>query len=463
MLLGHTVVRSHILGLLVGAILSAPISLAAQSAAMNPIQGMPDPDLAWTRPTRFNVSFSGGLGLIRTGSPDIFPRGEGAISASVLNVDRDPGDIDIFQYSFQGVIGLGRRTEFFTKVTPWLRANSAHQEPVRFPVPPLDLFVDTHPTSALRSGPYFMLVPSLPYKTYNPAHLTETGAFSSSSGNNLFGVKVNLRSQNRGDTVGLGVRAFIEVPTERPRYNAPFPHFRSLAGVSGKANFGADLLFARTWKSSEFLANLGYTQTGDPERGLRIQMVDSGQRAPSKFLVGNPVSLPLRLSNEIRVSAGWTAPVFHFYKSYWWFLAEFNATRYVGGHTPTERLVHPAEVSLGMQSNVPWHKSVAVGAAWQMLLNDGGKRQERTTSLRTPDGRGDINFSELIDSHLSDEVKAFLKRRGATFSEASSKVFSTNNPAFDAWRNIPAGPATINSEGHTNIVAFITWRIGARR
>jgi len=380
-----------------------------------------------------------------------------------MNVDRDPGDIDIFDYSFQGVIGMGRQAEFFMKVSPFLRANAAHMEPVRFPVPPLDLFVDTYPTSALRSGPYFMFVPSLPYKTYDPKYLTETGAFSSSAGDSLFGIKMNLRSQSRGDPVGIGVRAFVETPTGKPVYNVPNPQFRFVSGESGKVNIGGDFLIARTWKSGELLANFGYKQTGNPERGLRIQMVDSSQRTSSKFLVGDPINLPLKLSNELRMSTGWTAPLFHFYKSYWWYLAEFNYTRYVGGHTPTERLVHPAEVSLGMQSNVPWRKSISVGAAWQLVLNNGGKGQYRTTSFKTPDGRGDINFSELINNKLSTQVKGFFTERGATFSEASSKVFSTDNPAFNAWRNIPVSPAAIHSEGHTNIVAFITWRIGELR
>jgi hypothetical protein len=427
-------------------------------------QKTPDPDLDITRPTRFNASVSGGSGLIQAISPDSLPDGEIVAGAAVMNHDRDPGDIDIFSYSFQGAAGFGERFEIFVKVMPWMRANSAHQEPERFPVPPLDLFVDTYPTSALRSGPYFMLVPPLPYKTYNPANLTETGAFSSSSGENVFGAKFNLRSENRGNPFGIGFRGYIEIPTEAPRYNVPYPGFRKVNGVSGELNFGGDFLFGRKWKATEFLANIGYKQTGNPERGLRVQMVDSSQTAPERFLLGAPVEMPLKLSNELRISTGWTVPLFHYYKAYWWLLAEFNYTRYIGSHTPTERLVHPAEVTLGMQSNFPWYKAVSVGAAWQLLLNNAGKGQQRTTSLKTPDGFGDINFSEILNNpQLSAEVKDFLQSRGATFSEASNKVFSTNNPAFDSWRNIPVAPALVQSEGHTNILAFMTWHIGRRR
>lgn len=83
------------------------------------------------------------------------------------------------------------------------------------------------------------------------------------------------------------------------------------------------------------------------------------------------------------------------------------------------------------------------------------------SSFVTPDGSGgDINFSPHVDADLADEVEAFLNARGATFSEASSRVLSTNNPAFDPWRNIPVVPGTIRAEGPKNILGFMTWHIG---
>jgi hypothetical protein len=452
-------VRFEIVAFLVVVVLVGTMSPGAEGAAQN----RSDPDLDLTRPTQFNASVSGGSGLIRTVSPDTLPDGVGVVGTSVMNFDRDPGDIDIFEYSFQGAVGFGKRVEIFAKVMPWKRANSAHQEPVRFPVPPLDLFVDTYPTSALRSGPYFMFVPTVPYKTYNPANQTETGAFSASTGEDVFGVKFNMRSENRGNRLGIGFRGYIEIPGEAPQYNVPYPRFRHVNGESGKVNFGGDFLFGRKWKRTELIANIGYKQTGNPDRGLRVQMVDSSQTAPDMFLVGEPVEMPLKLSNELRISTGWAAPLFHYYKTYWWLVAEFNHTRYIGSHTPTERLVHPAEVSLGIQSNFPWYKAVSVGAAWQLLLNNAGKGQQRTTSLKTADGRGDINFSEILGNPtLTAEVEEYLQSRGATFSQASNKVFSTNNPAFDNWRNIPVASALVQSEGHTNILAFITWHIGRK-
>jgi hypothetical protein len=450
--------------LLVGFVLHC-MPIAAQTGPAAPLkkQKRPPEDSAPNRPTRFNATPIGGTGLLQAISPYTLSPGIGAFGASVTNYDRDPGDIDFFQYGFQGSIGLPKRMEFFVRTMPWFRVNSANLDPLAFPVPPLDLFVDTYPTSAVRTGPKFLYSPQVPYKTYNLANLTETGAFSDGKGNNVFGGKINLRSEDRGDVIGLGVRGFIEVPVEKPLYNAPYPAFRNLAGVSGKVNYGGDLLFSRTWRAGEFVANLGYKQTGNPDRGLRVQMVDSSQTDPSKFLVGAPVNLPLVLSNELRFSAGYSVPFFHFYKSYWWLITEFNHTHFVGSHTPTERLVHPAEVSAGIQSNFPWYRNVSLGAMWQLLLNDGGKGQLRYSSFKTPDGRGDINFSEFINNpELTAEVEAFLESHGATFTEASSKVFATNNPAFDAWRNIPVTGAKIQSQGHTGILVFTTWRIGGK-
>jgi len=437
--------------------------LAAQDLPAKSVHKRPPEDSTLNRPTRFNATPNGGTGLVEAISPYTLRAGEGAVGASVLNFDRDPGDIDFFQYGMQGAVGLPKRMEFFVRVMPWFRVNSANLDPLRFPVPPLDLFVDTYPTPAQRSGPKFLFTPTVPYKTYNPVNLTETGAFSSGSGDSVFGAKVNLRSEDRGDAFGLGVRGFIEVPTETPLYNVPYPGFRNVAGVSGKVNYGGDLLFARTWRTGEFVANLGYKQTGNPDRGLRIQIVDSSQTDPGKFLIGDPVSLPLVLSNEVRFSAGYSVPIFHWYKSYWWLITEFNHTHFVGSHTPTERLVHPSEVSVGIQSNFPWYRNVSVGGMWQLLLNDGGKGQLRSTAFQTSDGRGDINFGELMnDPQLTADVESFLQSRGASFSEASSKVFATNNPAFDAWRNITVAPGKIQSQGHTNALAFVTWRIGGK-
>jgi len=439
-------------------LLTVPV---AESAAAQ----LPDPGIESTRPSRFNLSVNGGRGLVQAVSPETLASGEVAVGAQVMNYDRNPGDIDFFEYSLQVAVGIGGRTELFVKVPPWLRTTSVYQEPVRFPVPPLDIFVDTHPTSALRDEPYFMFSPEVPYKTYNLANRTAIGAHSRSSGDGVVGLKVNLLSESRGDGAGVGVRGFVEFPTETPRFNAPFPEWRDLAGVSGEIDFGFEFLFARTWKRTEILANAGYKRVGDPERGLRMQWVDSSQTDPAGFLVGEPVDFGLDLPDELRLSAGLTVPAFRLPLNWqWWALAEFNHKRFVGSSVPVERFVHPAELSLGLQTNVLKFRSVSLGAAWQLLLNDAGRGGTRTTRLQAPDGSfGDIHFGELVDPGLSAEVREFFLSRGATFTDGSSKVFSTNNPAFDSWRNVPVDPAAVRFEGAGNVLVFVTWRVGGPR
>lgn len=416
------------------------------------------------RPSRFNLSVNGGRGLVQAVSPETLGSGEVAAGIQSMNFDRNPGDIDFFEYTVQVALGIGDRVEVYFRASPWLRTTSVYQEPVRFPVPPLDLFVDTYPSTALRVGPYFLLSPEVPYKTYNVANRTVIGAHSRSSGDNVVGAKLNLMSQSRGDGAGLGVRGFVEFPTETPRYNVPFPEWRDLAGVSGEIDFGFEALFARYWGRMEILGNVGYKRVGDPDRGIRTQFVDSSQTDPSLFLVRDPVETRLNLPDELRLSAGVSVPAFKVGGYWWWAIGELNHKHFVGTSIPVERFVHPSEVTLGLQTNVPGFNWMSVGAAWQLLLNDAGRGDTRTTTLRTPDGtQGDINFSPLVDPDLADTVGTFLAGRGATFTEASSKVFSTNNPAFDAWRNIPVEPALIRAEGGGNILGFITFRVGGAR
>src|SRR5262245_3419569 len=73
-------------------------------------------DRIYTRPTRFNATVNGGSGLIRAISPDTLRHGSAVIGAAVMNYDRDPGDVDLFEYSFQGAVGFGKRTEIFMRV-----------------------------------------------------------------------------------------------------------------------------------------------------------------------------------------------------------------------------------------------------------------------------------------------------------------------------------------------------------
>ena len=306
-------------------------------------------------PSRFNLSVSGGRGLIRVLSPYTLESGEVAAGYFFMNYDRYPGDIDFMDHSFQAAIGLPGHTEFFFQTTPVLRTNSVGQDPAGYPVPPLDLFIDLYPQAAHRAEPYFLHAQEAPFKTYFVPVVTirppGDGAFASSSGDNSIGFKVNLFSEDRNDCFGLGLRAYAEFPTEKPEYNSP--NWRSIAGVSGERDYGFDLLFAKKRGAMEFLANAGYKKIGDPDRGMRVQLVNSAFDDPESFLVGGPVETKLDLKDHLLLGAGINLPLIEYWGQQAWFIGEFSYTRYVGGGTAVERLVHPAEMRLGIQFIFP--------------------------------------------------------------------------------------------------------------
>lgn len=424
------------------------------------------PDLSpWRyRPSNFNLSARGGVGLMLAVSPYTLDSGEVAMGVDVLNYDRYPGDIDVVDVPFQFAMGLPGRTELFFQISPVIRTNSVGQDPVGYPIPPLDLFIDTYPDSALRPEPYFMIAQDFPYKTYAyPAVLIDppgNGAFARSSGDIVFGFKANALSEDRGHGLGLGFRAYVEIPMETPDYNTYA--WRHYAGVSGEVDYGFDVLFAKKAGRSELLFNGGYKKLGDPDRGLIVQYVDSSATSAEDFLVGESIEMGLDLRDQVFLAAGISIRAFDIGIVPVWFMAEYSSTLYVGGGTPVERKVHPQEVRFGLQCNLPWASGLSLGFAWQLLFNDAGDGDLRSTNFLTPDGaKGDINFSELVDPELSREVQEYLSNLGARFSYNSSKVFSTNNPAFDNWRNISNEPMTVIGQGGGAALFFLTWRIGS--
>ena len=107
----------------------------------------------------------------------------------------------------------------------------------------------------------------------------------------------------------------------------------------------------------------------------------------------------------------------------------------------------------------PFARSISLGFVWQLLFNDAGDGGTRVTNFLTPDGRGDVNFGDLVDFDTAAEVQEYFRERGATFSEGSAKVFATNNPAFDHWRNVSPEPQLIVGQGGGAALFFLTWRI----
>jgi hypothetical protein len=407
------------------------------------------------------LSFSGGTGLIRGVTPDTLRPGKWAIGALEMNFDRNPGDIDFFQYSFQFAIGVTKRTEVFVSGMPVLRTNAVNLDAVDYPVPPLDLFIDTYPTVANRSQPYFLFPPDVPYKTYNipTVHLNPPshGVFSHAPGPFMVGGKVNVLSEKRGDRLGLAVQGYVEIPTEHPVGNTM--KGTTLNGVPGTVNTGFRVAVAKRLKGAQVLGNVGYKWAGTPSLGgMRIQYVDSSRVGTSGFLVGAPVNIPLKLYDELSFTAGTRVPIFNIVGNQSWFIAEFTYTRYVGSGISLQRLIHPAEVRVGVQGEIPTSRGLMIGVAWQYPLNNAGDLGTRFSNFVSPDGKGDINFGELVDPQLASVVGAYFAQNGVTLPAYTSKMFATNNAAFDGWRNVKTGPQPVTAQGNNAIVAFISWQ-----
>jgi hypothetical protein len=141
-----------------------------------------------------------------------------------------------------------------------------------------------------------------------------------------------------------------------------------------------------------------------------------------------------------------------------WALGELSYGRYVGSGTSVERVLNVTEVRLGLQAEIPGYHNLMIGVAWQYPLTDMGNGDVRTTNFRTPDGRGDVNFGQLVDPALASTVGAYFARNGVALDANTSKVFATNNAAFDSWRNVKTDARPVVSMGNSAGLAFITWR-----
>ena len=407
------------------------------------------------------LSFAGGTGLIRAVTPDTLEPGNFAVSALEMNYDRNPGDVDVMKFGFQFAVGLTKRIEAFVDYVPVQRTNAVNLDPLAYPVPPLDLIVDTYPTPANRAEPYFLFVPEFPYKTYDVPTVRvippSWGAFSSSSGDLTLGGKVNLLSERRGDPLGLAVHGAVVIPTEKPEGNTA--NWAHLAGVPGGAGGSVQAVVEKMLKKVQVVGNVGYRFVGTPDLpAMRVYTVDSSRAGTSGFVVGQPRTVALGLHDQVSATVGARMPVFRLGASQSWLVGELSHVHFVGSGTAVERLINVTDFRLGLQSEIPGYRNLIVGAAWQAPLSDMGDGDTRVTNFKTPDGRGDINFGQLVDPALASSVGAYFAQNGVTLGTNTSKVFATNNASFDGWRNVKTGAQPVVAAGNNAIVAFITWR-----
>ncbi len=407
------------------------------------------------------LSFGGGTGLIRAVTPDTLEPGNFAVSMLEMNYDRNPGDVDVMKFGVQFAVGVTKRIEAFVDYVPVMRTNAVNLDPLAYPVPPLDLIVDTYPTAANRTEPYFLFVPEVPYKTYDVPTVRiippSWGAFSSSSGDLTIGGKVSLLSERRGNPLGLGVQGYVVIPTEKPEGNTA--NWANLNGVPGGIDGGVQLAVEKVIKRIQVVGNVGYRSVGSPEAGgMRIQYVDSSRAGTPGFIVGQSTIVPLELHDQLSFTGGARAPIVRLGTAQLWALGELSHVQFVGSATQVERVINVTDFRLGIQGEFPGYHNLILGAAWQAPLSDLGDGDTRVTHFKTPDGRGDINFGQFVDPALASAVGAYFAQNGVTLDANTSKVFATNNAAFDGWRNVNTGAQPVVATGNNAILAFITWR-----
>src|SRR5574341_873455 len=248
-------------------------------------------------PPPLTLSAAGPSGLLRASSPSTLDPWHFGLGFSLVNYERDPGDTDFTEYAIEGALGLPARLEVFSRFTPRFEANSVNLDPLGFPPPPLDLVVDTFPSQASASPPFFLYSQEAPYRTYIVKGVRidppGVGAYSNSTGDVVLGLKASLLSEQRGNRFGLGVQGYVAIPTERPGYKTwsrrPFVtgitpppiDWQNKVGTSGKTDVGFDVLFSKQVHRAQLLVNVGYKHVGDPPAGLRVHLVNSGAATPS--------------------------------------------------------------------------------------------------------------------------------------------------------------------------------------
>ena len=274
---------------------------------------------------------------------------------------------------------------------------------------------------------------------------------------------MNLLSEDRDDRLGLGVRAYLDIPTEKPAYNDTRSCARTRRPECRERPTSAlDLSGGQSdSRSPSSLVNVGYKQVGDPDRGLRVQFVDSS-RTDAGFLVGPPQEIEAGSPRPARGRCRRGVPG----------VRDQAAAGMAAGRVrlhALHRLWHsdraagriPPRCASASRSTVPGYKAAGFRSGVSAAAEQCRRRTTlRTTFLVTPDGKGDINFSENVDPQVSAEVEALSGSQGRdVFTRAAPRSSpptirpstcggtscrrrsgSSRRAMGISWRSSPGGP-----------------------
>ena len=219
--------------------------------------------------------------------------------------------------------------------------------------------------------------------------------------------------------------------------------------MPGGVDVSVQLAVEKLVKKIQIVGNVGYTFVGAPELGgMRIQYVDSSREGTPGFIVGQPKTVPLELHDQLSLTGGARCRSSGWARRRPGLWASFRTSSSSAAARSVERVLNVTEVRLGLQGEIPGYHNLIIGAAWQAPLTDMGNGDMRVTNFRTPDGRGDVNFGQFVDPSLASTVGAYFARNGVTLDANTSKVFATNNAAFDGWRNVKTGAQPVVAVGN---------------
>jgi hypothetical protein len=217
-----------------------------------------------------------GTGLLEIPSTATAPPGHGTLGLALVNADRDPQGLDIFDYDVAGILGVTRWLELYGHGV-FSRVVSLPERPT-LPPPPLDLLVARG--APVPTGPWHSLYFPIPY-------VNKRGAdrFGGEPGDLVLGTKLRLWG-SAGWLPAVATGFELKVPLTRK--------LQDLQSGAGTGAIDAAVRVTSEWRvgHTSLVASTAYTWVGAPPFGDRL-------------IADGPVTdIKIQLPNRVDVGIG---------------------------------------------------------------------------------------------------------------------------------------------------------------
>lgn len=312
------------------------------------------------------ASTYGNTGLWRVLTADTLPQGYTSLSIWYDRTDRNPGSLQISTLGFGGAVGVWNRIEFGVSFQAHRDVVVQRPDQLSFGQQALGFFGNKTPGSppaAFELMPGSSLVPQLRSPPSPNGVLTGAAGYydlvpfaglvrsGSAAGLLSFGLKFNLLSEARGDSFGLAVHPYFDLPIHKAI------HFLLTHPVgTADLQFGFDgIVSKRIGNVAELYWNAGYRQIDQPAH----------------------ISI-YRLAEEVPVEFGVVAPL----TSRFQFVMESTAEIFVGAHSPNTTFgpEDPVDITLGLRGRLA--RGLSFSAGYRRPVNQfGGDKNGFVMSL----------------------------------------------------------------------------------